>query len=348
MSRVLLIADDLTGALDSGVAFAAPETRVLVARSLGEVRAVLAEAPDVLVVSSGTRDGTASAATAAMTELCERIDFGAYDVIVKKVDSRLKGHVGAEVSVLADALADLPIVVAPAIPSMGRIQRDGAIRGHGIERPIAVAPLFDRAVQCPELATEADLDRLVAECRPSLWVGARSLAFALARDLRTIPPSRPSLPRPILVAIGSRDPVTQAQVDVLRRSWNVLAAPDGDLAEIAGDGAVVIVQMTEGGTGRSPAEAASAFSTAIAALMRDHAPATLIASGGETANAILDASGLHRLSLIAEIAPGLPVSDVRTDWGELRLVTKSGGFGGPDALADLVHSDVQTSKGPVR
>ena len=146
MKRVLLIADDLTGALDSGVAFATSEARVLVARSPREVHALSAEMPDVLIVNTATRDGTAGEATAIMKALCGQIDLGGFDVVMKKVDSRLKGHVGAEVAALADAIGAPSLVAAPAIPSMGRTQRGGAIRGQGIDGQIAIAPLFDRAV----------------------------------------------------------------------------------------------------------------------------------------------------------------------------------------------------------
>ena len=186
--------------------------------------------------------------------------------------------------------------------------------------------------------TEADLDRIVAGRRPCLWVGARALAFALARSMGRAPAqSAPPLPWPVLVAVGSRDPVTKAQVEVLRRSWRVLAVPDGNLVGDVGEGEPTILQMTAGGAGRPAGEAAIAFAQSVADTMRRNRPATLIASGGETANAILGALGVDRLVLIAEIAPGLPVSDVRTEWGTLRVVTKSGGFGGPDALADLVR-----------
>ena len=58
-----------------------------------------------------------------------------------------------------------------------------------------------------------------------------------------------------------------------------------------------------------------------------------IATGGETARALLDALGIDRLQLLGEIEPGLPFA-VAEGWTRpLPVVTKAGAFGSPDALA---------------
>ena len=60
-------------------------------------------------------------------------------------------------------------------------------------------------------------------------------------------------------------------------------------------------------------------------------PASLIVTGGATAEAVLDALGLGCLEVLGEALPGMPL--VRA--GRLAMVTKSGGFGTPSALARL-------------
>jgi 4-hydroxythreonine-4-phosphate dehydrogenase len=58
----------------------------------------------------------------------------------------------------------------------------------------------------------------------------------------------------------------------------------------------------------------------------------LVATGGETARAVLDALGIHRLRLLGEVEPGLPFS-VADSWVRpLPVITKAGAFGSPHAL----------------
>jgi D-threonate/D-erythronate kinase len=58
----------------------------------------------------------------------------------------------------------------------------------------------------------------------------------------------------------------------------------------------------------------------------------LVATGGETARAVLDALGIRRLRLLGEVEAGLPFS-VADRWVRpLPVITKAGAFGSPQAL----------------
>jgi D-threonate/D-erythronate kinase len=58
----------------------------------------------------------------------------------------------------------------------------------------------------------------------------------------------------------------------------------------------------------------------------------LVATGGETARAVLDALGIHQLRLLGEVEAGLPFS-VADCWARpLPIITKAGAFGSPQAL----------------
>ncbi|MEF9673021.1 nucleotide-binding domain containing protein [Pseudomonas sp. PCH446] len=86
---------------------------------------------------------------------------------------------------------------------------------------------------------------------------------------------------------------------------------------------------------RDPGLAAQ-LSTALAqllqpALLRSGA---LIATGGETARAMLGAAGIQRLDLQGDLAPGVVFSRTRWRGRELAVVTKAGGFGQPSSLFD--------------
>ena len=71
--RVLIIADDLTGALDSAVALTGAGLRCVVARRPADVPAALRERPDVLSVSTASREGGASAARAAVAAALDAV-----------------------------------------------------------------------------------------------------------------------------------------------------------------------------------------------------------------------------------------------------------------------------------
>ncbi|MBJ3763803.1 hypothetical protein ILP92_13680 [Maribius pontilimi] len=338
MLQVLIIADDLTGALDSAVAFAGGGRRVLVARGVSFLAEALERAPEVLSVNLASREGDAATARTRMDACLGQIDVDKVPVVMKKVDSRLKGHVGVECAALADAMAPERIVVLPAVPQMGRVQVDGAVSGDGIDAPIALAPLFDRPVTIPDATTDAHLDDAVRVEGRVLWVGARGLGFALARRLYgRVTAGGGGLSRPLVIAVGSRDPITLRQVDVLHDLAPVTALPDGRVAGIIEREPVGILQMTDSGAGRAPADAARDFAEAVVSHLRAARPAALLATGGETAQAILDRLDIGVLDVVAELAPGLPISTVRVPWGMLQIATKSGGFGGPLLMEQIVR-----------
>ena len=233
--KTLIVADDLTGALDSAVTFAGVGLRCTVARRPADIPAAMATAPDVLAVSTASREGSPEAATCAVSHVFDAIGDRP-KLVFKKVDSRLKGHCAAELGMVAARTGIGRAVVTPAIPAQGRATQGGQLSGAGVASPIDVAAIFAEAgvrVEVPDAATDADLDRVVTAAMsgdPVLLVGAAGLAAALARHLR--PGARPTpvgnLPAPLLLAIGSRDPITLAQLDALRAAGvQELPAPDG-------------------------------------------------------------------------------------------------------------------------
>ncbi|MFB6173851.1 MAG: four-carbon acid sugar kinase family protein [Halobacteriales archaeon] len=106
----LVVADDLTGAADTGSRFAARGYRTAVALE-GRPDA------DVLVRDTDSRHLDPGPAADRVREAVAGVDAG---VVYKKVDSTLRGNLGAEVdAAMAAAGADLA-VVAPAFPANGR------------------------------------------------------------------------------------------------------------------------------------------------------------------------------------------------------------------------------------
>ena len=68
-----------------------------------------------------------------------------------------------------------------------------------------------------------------------------------------------------------------------------------------------------------------------------HVASGLIATGGETASALLDGWYFERLRLIDEVAPGMSLG-VALGQKQLPLLTKPGGFGDADSLVTALQA----------
>lgn len=354
--RALIIADDLTGALDSAVAFSAAGLRSVVARRPADVPEAFAQRPEVLAISTASREGGAEAgrdAVEAAVEACGTLP----EIVFKKVDSRLKGHVAAEAAALAVRAGRTRALVAPAVPAQGRTVEGGFLTGAGVSAPIDVRATMAGSglgLAVPDTRDDADLDAAVAgalDGAPVLLVGAAGLAAAVGRWLAPglTPPALPRLDAPLLLAIGSRDAITLAQVERIagRADVALALAPDGACPPGGGGGVMVVRVVAGEGGGFDPGRAGKRFAAGIAQLVRGGGFRTLLGCGGETADAILGQLGVGCVDVVGELLPGVPVSVMVVDGRRMQLVTKSGGFGGPDALAaviDAAATDRETTR----
>ncbi len=123
MSFLLVIADDFTGALDTGVQFAVcgQKTRVVVDRNIDLVNTDA----DVIVVDTETRHLSAKEAYRIVYELAKRAVDAGISYIYKKTDSALRGNTGAELSALLEASEQDVLPFLPAFPQMNRLTVKG-------------------------------------------------------------------------------------------------------------------------------------------------------------------------------------------------------------------------------
>ena len=314
--RLRLLADDLTGALDSAARFV-PAT--------GPVAAVWRDADlrHSVAIDSETRELSEAEARTATARFAPLLQDG--DPAFKKIDSLLRGHVAAELAACMRWFDHC--VLAPAFPFQGRITRNGrqlvrsndGWRDTGIDLPAALRAL-GVAVELRDAETDDNLDAIVAEGRRLgrvLWCGTGGLAGALA-GRRPVP--RPGLSPPLLALIGSDHPVSLAQV----------AAVPPDLQSR------VVTCKLPAGTDRAQARAriAEAFAMRLRPAER---PGTLFIAGGATLRDLCDALGASHLEVDGEIEPGVPSSVLRGGaWDGQRIVSKSGAFGDTGLLARLL------------
>ncbi|GGK92165.1 four-carbon acid sugar kinase family protein [Streptomyces flaveus] len=119
-SRVLALADDLSGAAETAAALGLPG-RIL----LGPPTTPPPDG-EALVLDLDTRQLTADEAAHAVRDVMAYADGG---LVLKKADSLLRGNFASETAAYAEGAAG--VVIAPALPVAGRTVRDGVVHLHG-------------------------------------------------------------------------------------------------------------------------------------------------------------------------------------------------------------------------
>lgn len=129
MIKLLIIADDFTGALDTGVQFSEKgiETRVIVDdRQKGSsLRIKKSDTMQVLVVDAETRHMTSEDAYQKVFAIVKEAKKAEIPYIYKKTDSALRGNIGSELSALLNASEEKNLPFIPAFPKMKRITKNG-------------------------------------------------------------------------------------------------------------------------------------------------------------------------------------------------------------------------------
>lgn len=136
--QVVVLADDLTGAADSGVMFANHGLTTMAfwwgGARLPEDGALNALPPaDARVISSESRECERAEALCRVRQCVRSYIQPAADVwLYKKIDSTLRGHPGAELAVLMEESGRSRALIAPAFPEQGRTTIGGVHRVHGV------------------------------------------------------------------------------------------------------------------------------------------------------------------------------------------------------------------------
>ena len=199
----LLIADDLTGACDAAVHFAAAGFPTFVPLApecpRGETR--------VLAFSSESRDIDPAAVPSRMLPFAAAARAHAPHVLFKKIDSTLRGNTALEIIAALNAFDCDAAVINPAFPAMGRVVEAGYLRltNDAAFEPVEVAAwlrasgatacrhatagaighAIDSGARfiCVDATCEDDLARtateLLSERRRILWAGSAGLASRL-------------------------------------------------------------------------------------------------------------------------------------------------------------------------
>lgn len=356
-----LIADDLTGALDSAAPLLPASGPIVVSWSFPES---LARGCNI-AFTTATRDVDSQEARSAMCRAAGLLGEGG--LAFKKIDSLLRGSPAIEVAVCMEAVAFNNVIIAPAYPSQGRWTLKGqqSLRSAGGEvrsvdvdlgealevqgfpvRTAAGAREIGPGISLCDARSDADLDSIVnaalALTGRTLWVGTGGLANALGRSAGT----EPFLPTSgaMVGLVGTVHPATVEQIDRLEqcRPDQVLrlrdAAPKSLEVAVerinarlaAGAGTLLVFDLP----GSDPGPRSSRALRASVEMLDK--PEALFVTGGETCLSICEHLGAASLDLKGRWADGVPVSELRGGrWAGVRLFSKSGGFGDPSTLLEL-------------
>jgi uncharacterized protein YgbK (DUF1537 family) len=401
--RWLILADDLTGAADTAIAFA---RRRLPAKVVwGDSRPQDHVDTVALAYDLATRELDAPAAARRHGEVLRKFLIPGMRVF-KKVDSTLRGHPAEEIAAMLDVLlADTPrvrVVMAPSFPATGRTVRGGDVHVHGIPLPfteywpqgrdpafgnlgsllesagvyahpvslsavrgpaVALAAAFAKGVAICDAETDDDLDRVAAAVLdanvPTFCIGSAGLAHALARcasrgsERRSPPVTRAPSARGALVVVGSRTHASRTALEKLLALEQVdgfsidPALLDGDLESAAhaalttaicnsiARGSDVAVDIGRTASSRNAGNPRLVLALARLLVSPARQASALVATGGETAAALLNRLGVGGLRLVDEIEPGIPLGLTLGEFS-VPAVTKAGGFGNDECLTRIL------------
>lgn len=126
--RYLIIADDFTGANDTGVQLKRRgyPTEVLFAGKP-------VDSQKSIVIDTESRNALPGHAYEIVRHSLEQVDFGQFCYIIKKVDSTMRGNISQEIKAVDDAFRPDLVVFAPALPALGRTTMDGVQCLNGVE-----------------------------------------------------------------------------------------------------------------------------------------------------------------------------------------------------------------------
>ncbi len=246
--QVVILADDFTGANDAGVSLAQAGMHVEVA-----LTADYASQAQALIYNSDSRALSADEAIQCVNALTRTIrDRYAPYWLVKKIDSTLRGNVGAEVAAMLQTGQAAAAIIAPAFPQAGRTTRNGQCYVQGVlltetefasdpKTPVQSADigallmahstvqcrylqpaqlgsaLAEASVEAPLLLvvdaqTDADLDQIIAHASRAVTPPLLVGSAGLCNALARR--LAPQKPSTVLAIVGSMSEIAQQQLEL--------------------------------------------------------------------------------------------------------------------------------------
>lgn len=125
MDKLLIIADDFTGALDTGIQFTNMGIRARMVTCYDYDLTQMRPGDAVLSANTDTRPLTPEEAYHHVYTLAKNAQQVGFDKAYKKTDSGLRGNIGSELKAAMDAYDQKALPFIPALPRLNRITKNG-------------------------------------------------------------------------------------------------------------------------------------------------------------------------------------------------------------------------------
>lgn len=369
VNRLGVIADDLTGAGDVALAFAAAGLKTEMAVPVGPLPARPGPGVRVWVIDTESRFLPPGAARVRVRRALGVLAHWNPDFFFKKIDSTLRGNVGTELEEFLAAIHPSgPVPFVPAFPKMGRTVVNGRLLVNAV--PLHRSPFgrdprqparTDRVeaflgtarggVVVPDVRSDRDLARCVRGALSS-WgargaaVGSAGLAAALASELKSPKQVRfgfSGRASNVGVVVGSAHPRTAQQADRLSKSIQMKSrqgpavldfrAAGNSFKEESGEG----VSVVRAPVSRSDSRRVLRRLVQRARQMQQRLGLRhWVVTGGETAFALARRWGARRWRVVGQVERGIPVC-VSLGANPHHVILKPGGFGSVNALVRAVR-----------
>ncbi|HEY4287578.1 MAG TPA: four-carbon acid sugar kinase family protein [Puia sp.] len=330
---IVVIADDFTGAAELG----GIGLRHGLKTEICTVVPDRSEA-DLLVIAADTRSTDVEAAVAGMLEITRRVRELSPELVYKKTDSVLRGHVVAELKVHMEVLGFKQTLLVPANPALGRVIRDGHYFVNGVpvhETAFAKDPEFPvrssnvqemlgrgssgSGIIVGEAESVDDLWDWAGRAEPGMLLAGAAGFFSAILDRRRLP---------VLYVSGTTFDSSREGVRRLYEDGGPVLYMPVDMnraVELLSRGKLVVAE----GGGMSALELRTRMGRVIAQLLEQVKVGELVIEGGSTAYAILKEAGLSRFVPEQELAQGVIRMRVL---GGMLVTVKPGSYQWPDSL----------------
>jgi len=365
MQPVRILADDLTGALDTAGCFASAVSPLTVMFD-----AALLPDGKRWAASTESRDLAESEAVARNARFLP-IFARHGGIAFKKIDSLLRGHVAAEIALHVRQGDFDTTIIAPAFPALGRVTRNGrqwaklaGQNSYGMVGPDLVSDFARFGIDLKlglssapqsgspriflvDAETDGDLKTIVdagLRCGRVLWCGCAGLADILAGGDE--PATAPIAPR-MLVICGTRHPVASLQIEQLEAYENaacVSLRPNSDLAAVArtvnerlrdGRWAALVADLPELSADAARGMLDRMMEGLFPQLDR---PDALFVMGGDTLAICCEALGARSLAVQGLLERGIPISEFADGaWAGMTVISKSGAFGAENTFIRIME-----------
>lgn len=250
MIELLIIADDFTGALDTGIQFVDSGVATQIITDTKYDFETIAENIKVLVVDSKTRYIAPEEAYKVVKQIASNAVQAGISHIYKKTDSALRGNIGCELQAVLDGSGYSHLHFIPALPAMERVTVNGIqyinempvaasaygkdsyhpVIHSGLREIIAEqtkAPVFlhkdyrgenQAGIHVYDAATDLDMIRIAQQLKEAdelkLTAGCAGFASVLPDPLDLTGNCQKDyiLDDSMLVVCGSNNPVTREQI----------------------------------------------------------------------------------------------------------------------------------------